>query len=111
MERVITTRGTGDPDAVECRARRRGARTLKRLFVSLCAVEAPEDGLTFLSESVHVEAIRQGQEYGGMRVRLMADPYGQTQQRHRMARITGAKRLTDASVRIICKAELVCQRS
>jgi hypothetical protein len=42
------------------------------VFVSLCAVEAPEDGLTFLAESVHVEAIREGQEYGGMRVKLMA---------------------------------------
>jgi hypothetical protein len=32
---------------------------LKPAFVSLCAVEAPEDGLTFLPESVHVEAIRE----------------------------------------------------
>lgn len=48
------------------------ADALKLVFVSLCSVEAPEDGLTFLPESVHVEAIREGQEYGGMRVKLMA---------------------------------------
>jgi hypothetical protein len=48
------------------------ADTLKRLFVDLCAVESPEDGLTFLPESVHVEAIREDQEYGGVRVKLMA---------------------------------------
>lgn len=48
------------------------AEALKRVFVSLCAIEAPEDGLTFLPESVHVEAIREGQEYGGMRVKLLA---------------------------------------
>jgi len=42
------------------------------VFVSLCGIEAPEDGLTFLPESVQVEAIREDQEYGGMRVRLMA---------------------------------------
>jgi predicted nucleotidyltransferase component of viral defense system len=48
------------------------AEALQRVFVSLCAIEAPEDGLTFLPESVHVEAIREGQEYGGMRVKLLA---------------------------------------
>ena len=48
------------------------AEALERVFVSLCAKEAPEDGLTFLPESVQVEAIREDQEYGGMRVKLMA---------------------------------------
>lgn len=48
------------------------AEALRRVFVSLCAVDAPEDGLTFLAETVRVEAIREDQEYGGMRVRLMA---------------------------------------
>ena len=47
------------------------AEALKRVFVSLCAMEAPEDGLTFLPESVQVEPIREDQEYGGMRVKLM----------------------------------------
>lgn len=48
------------------------ADSLKRVFMSLGAVEAPEDGLTFLRDSVHVEAIREDDEYGGMRVKLMA---------------------------------------
>ena len=47
------------------------AEALKRVFMSLCDIEAPEDGLTFLAEIVQVEAIREDQEYGGMRVRLM----------------------------------------
>ena len=48
------------------------AEALKRVFVRLCAIESPDDGLTFLPDSVHVEAIRDDQEYGGMRVKLMA---------------------------------------
>jgi hypothetical protein len=45
---------------------------LKRVFESLCAIDAPEDGLTFLADSVRVQPIREGQVYGGMRVTLMA---------------------------------------
>ena len=37
------------------------AEALKRVFVQLCAIESPDDGLTFLSDSVHVEAIREDQ--------------------------------------------------
>jgi predicted nucleotidyltransferase component of viral defense system len=48
------------------------AEALKRMFVTLCTADAPEDGLTFLAESVQVEPIREEQEYGGMRVKLMA---------------------------------------
>jgi len=48
------------------------AEALKGVFVQLCAIESPDDGLTFLPDSVHVEAIREDQEYGGMRVKLMA---------------------------------------
>jgi hypothetical protein len=48
------------------------AEALKRVFMQLCAIESPDDGLRFLPDSVHVEAIREDQEYGGMRVRLMA---------------------------------------
>ena len=48
------------------------AEALNRVFVELCAVESPDDGLTFLPDSVHVEAIRENQEYGGMRVKLIA---------------------------------------
>jgi predicted nucleotidyltransferase component of viral defense system len=48
------------------------AEALKRVFVELCGIESPDDGLTFLPDSVHVDAIREDQEYGGMRVKLMA---------------------------------------
>jgi hypothetical protein len=48
------------------------AESLKRTFVQLCAIESPDDGLTFLPDSVQVEAIREDQEYGGMRIKLMA---------------------------------------
>jgi len=48
------------------------AEALKVVFVELCAIESPDDGLTFLPDSVHVEAIREDQEYGGMRVTLTA---------------------------------------
>ncbi len=48
------------------------AEALKRIFIGLCHVESPEDGLTFVAGSTRVEAIREGQEYGGMRVTLMA---------------------------------------
>ena len=40
------------------------AEALKRVFVELCAIESPDDGLTFLRDSVHVDAIREDQEYG-----------------------------------------------
>jgi Nucleotidyl transferase AbiEii toxin, Type IV TA system len=40
--------------------------------VQVCAIESPDDGLAFLPDSVQVEAIREDQEYGGMRIKLMA---------------------------------------
>jgi hypothetical protein len=40
--------------------------------MAVCAVDAPDDGLTFLPDSVQVEPIREDQEYGGMRVKLVA---------------------------------------
>lgn len=48
------------------------AEGLKRVFVAICEVEAPDDGLMFVADTVRVEAIREGQEYGGMRITLMA---------------------------------------
>jgi nucleotidyltransferase AbiEii toxin of type IV toxin-antitoxin system len=42
------------------------------VFVELCAIESPDDGLTFLSDSVQVDAIREDQAYGGMRVKVMS---------------------------------------
>lgn len=48
------------------------ADALKSIFAALCAVDSPDDGLTFVVDTVSVEPIREGQEYGGMRVTLMA---------------------------------------
>jgi hypothetical protein len=48
------------------------ADALTRIFVALCEVDAPEDGLTFVADTVRVEPIRESQEYGGMRVTLLA---------------------------------------
>jgi len=48
------------------------AEGLQRIFVAICEVEAPDDGLTFVADTIRVEAIREGQEYGGMRITLMA---------------------------------------
>lgn len=48
------------------------AAGLGRVFVALCAIDAADDGLTFLADSIQIEPIREDQEYGGMRVKLMA---------------------------------------
>ena len=48
------------------------ADALRRVFLALCAIEATEDGLTFVADSTQIEPIREDQEYGGMRVKLMA---------------------------------------
>ncbi len=46
------------------------AETLRHIFVTLCAIDA-DDGLTFQADSIQVEPIREDQEYGDMRVKLM----------------------------------------
>lgn len=48
------------------------ATALRRVFVALCAIESADDGLTFQADSIQVEAIRETQEYGGMRIKIMA---------------------------------------
>ncbi len=48
------------------------ADALRRVFVALCAIDAADDGLTFVADSIQVEPIREDQEYGGMRVKLIA---------------------------------------
>lgn len=45
---------------------------LEKVFRELCATEAEDDGLVFDAESVAAGQIREGQEYGGMRVKLIA---------------------------------------
>lgn len=48
------------------------ADALKDVFVSLCAVEVPDDGLKFFAGSIQIGPIRKDRAYGGMRVKLMA---------------------------------------
>ena len=45
---------------------------LGKLFKDLCAVEMKADGLVFDPDSVRVTEIREEQEYGGLRVHLLA---------------------------------------
>jgi predicted nucleotidyltransferase component of viral defense system len=41
-------------------------------FRDLCAVASPDDGMTFVPESVRVEPIRESGQYHGLRVKLVA---------------------------------------
>ena len=53
-----------------------GEPTVERMqavFRELCTVDVEPDGLRFLEPSVQAEPTRDGQEYGGVRVRLGAD--------------------------------------
>jgi hypothetical protein len=69
-----TTRPTKDVDLLGLGDT--SADALKRMFVALCQFQAPEDGLTLVAESVRVEPIREGQEYGGRprRLRIRRSP-------------------------------------
>jgi predicted nucleotidyltransferase component of viral defense system len=56
-----------------------GASTVarvERVFRELCALEVEPDGLRLLEDSVRAEEIGEQQEYGGIRVHLMADLAG-----------------------------------
>ena len=46
---------------------------MRAIFRELCIVDVEPDGLCFLETSVRAERIHDGQEYGGVRVRLAAD--------------------------------------
>ena len=46
---------------------------MQETFQELCALDVEPDGLQFLDASVRAERIRDGQAYGGVRVRLAAD--------------------------------------
>ncbi len=56
----------GDPSADE----------MVRVFREVCEVESPEDGLEFKPDGVTATDIRDAQEYGGVRVKLMAELAG-----------------------------------
>jgi len=45
---------------------------LKRVFLELCEIEVPDDGLQFDPESIRVEPIREDARYSGVRVQLLA---------------------------------------
>ncbi len=48
------------------------AEELARVFHSLCTRAVADDGLVFDRDTVHVEPIREDQEYGGQRLTLLA---------------------------------------
>jgi len=52
------------------------AARIERVFRELCVLEVEPDGLRLLEDSVRAEEIREQQEYGGIRVHLMADLAG-----------------------------------
>lgn len=53
-----------------------GQDALRRIFREVCAVTVEEDGVTFDSDSIQVEPIRDDTEYGGMRVTLAGELSG-----------------------------------
>jgi hypothetical protein len=63
-------RPTHDLDLLGCGDR--SEERIDRLFKDLCAVEVKADGLVFDPDSVRVTEIREEQEYGGLRVHLLA---------------------------------------
>jgi hypothetical protein len=48
------------------------AEGLAGVFRDLCSAAVPDDGLAFSPDTVTVEPIREGQEYGGQRVKFVA---------------------------------------
>ena len=61
--RDVDLLGAGPPDPTEVRAR----------IVRICAEPCVDDGLVFDTESIRIEDIREGLEYGGIRIRLRAE--------------------------------------
>ncbi len=60
-------RPTKDLDLMS--ARQLSEKELKRIFGDVCHITG-EDGLSFLSESISTEEIREGDSYGGVRIKL-----------------------------------------
>lgn len=61
--RDVDLLGTGDDDHT----------AIQGAMADVCGVPCPEDGLAFDPGSIRVQAIRDDQEYGGVRVRLRAN--------------------------------------
>jgi hypothetical protein len=51
---------------------REEAQALRQIFVSICEQEVEDDGLVFDASNVRIAEIRDGQEYGGFRLSLLA---------------------------------------
>ncbi len=63
-------RPTRDLDLLGCDSGE--VSVIEAVFKDICSVEVESDGLTFLSETIVVEEIREAQEYGGVRVSMLA---------------------------------------
>jgi len=63
-------RATGDLDLL-CYGDA-GAGATVEMFREICTVDAPEDGVTFISETVQAEVARAENEYSGLRATLQA---------------------------------------
>lgn len=50
-----------------------GIPEMVRVFKEVCAISSAEDGLVFLAESVKGEAIREAEEYQGVRITMQAN--------------------------------------
>ena len=59
--RDVDLLGRGSPDAV----------ALASIFRELCATEVEDDGVDFVADSVRAEAIREGNAYRGIRIKLL----------------------------------------
>ncbi len=46
---------------------------VKKLFIGVCDIDAAEDGLTFDTNSLSVESIRDEQDYGGNRIKVSVE--------------------------------------
>lgn len=52
------------------------AKSIKRIFEDILAIVAPEDGIVLHAESLQVENVREGQQYGGLSVNFKAELAG-----------------------------------
>lgn len=48
------------------------AGALETIFKDICITDVEDDGLTFLPDTISVEEIREMQEYGGVRISMLA---------------------------------------
>ncbi|UCZ57502.1 nucleotidyl transferase AbiEii/AbiGii toxin family protein [Desulfurispirillum indicum] len=61
VSRDVDFLGFGNPDADQ----------LAEIFLDVCCIESPDDGMIYLCDSLKTEAICEGQEYDGVRITLV----------------------------------------